>query len=65
MGLTPPRAGSITFDGKDITHLKHFRIARLGLALVPQGRQIFASLSVKENLTMGMRGEGLLPGQHL
>jgi branched-chain amino acid transport system ATP-binding protein len=58
MGLTPPRAGSITFDGKDITHLKHFRIARLGLALVPQGRQIFASLSVKENLTMGMRGEG-------
>ncbi len=58
MGLTPPRAGSITFEGKDITHLKHFRIARLGLALVPQGRLIFASLSVKENLTMGMRGEG-------
>jgi branched-chain amino acid transport system ATP-binding protein len=58
MGLTPPRAGCITFDGKDITHLKHFRISRLGLALVPQGRQIFASLSVKENLTMGMRGKG-------
>jgi branched-chain amino acid transport system ATP-binding protein len=58
MGLTPARAGSITFDGADITHLKHFRISRLGLALVPQGRQIFASLSVKENLTMGMRGKG-------
>jgi branched-chain amino acid transport system ATP-binding protein len=58
MGLTPPSAGSITFAGEDITHLKHFRIARLGLALVPQGRQIFASLSVKENLTMGMRGKG-------
>jgi branched-chain amino acid transport system ATP-binding protein len=58
MGLTPPRAGSIVFDGKHITNLKHFRIARLGLALVPQGRQIFASLSVKENLTMGMRGNG-------
>ncbi len=58
MGLTPPRAGSITFEGKDITRLKHFRIARQGVALVPQGRQIFASLSVKENLTMGMRGKG-------
>jgi branched-chain amino acid transport system ATP-binding protein len=58
MGLTPPRAGFITFAGEDITRLKHFRIARLGLALVPQGRQIFASLSVKENLTMGMRGKG-------
>ena len=56
MGLTPPRTGSISFEGSDITHLKHFRIARCGLALVPQGRQIFASLSVKENLTMGMRG---------
>ena len=58
MGLTPPRAGAITFEGTDITSLKHFRIARLGLALVPQGRQIFASLSVRENLTMGMRGQG-------
>jgi branched-chain amino acid transport system ATP-binding protein len=58
MGLTPPRAGTITFDGRDITHLKHFRISRLGLALVPQGRNIFASLSVKENLTIGMRGKG-------
>jgi branched-chain amino acid transport system ATP-binding protein len=58
MGLTPPRDGTITFDGTDITRLKHFRIARLGVALVPQGRQIFASLSVKENLTMGMRGQG-------
>jgi len=58
MGLTPARAGSITFEGQDITRQKHFRIARLGLALVPQGRQIFASLSVRENLTMGMRGKG-------
>lgn len=58
MGLTPARTGRISFEGRDITHMKHFRIARLGLALVPQGRQVFASLSVKENLTMGMRGEG-------
>jgi branched-chain amino acid transport system ATP-binding protein len=58
MGLTPARAGCITFGKVDITRMKHFRIARMGLALVPQGRQIFASLSVKENLTMGMRGEG-------
>jgi branched-chain amino acid transport system ATP-binding protein len=58
MGLTPPQAGTIMFDGTDISRLKPFRISRLGVGLVPQGRQIFASLSVRENLTMGMRGEG-------
>ena len=58
MGLTPPRQGSIRFDGKEITHLNPYRVAQLGIALVPQGRRIFPSLSVRENLIFGMRGKG-------
>lgn len=58
MGLTPPRTGQIKFDNKDITRLPTHKIARLGLALVPQGRHIFKSLSVRENLVFGMRGKG-------
>jgi branched-chain amino acid transport system ATP-binding protein len=58
MGLTPPRRGTIVFEGTDITKLKHFNIARMGVALVPQGREVFASLTVKENLTIGTRGQG-------
>jgi branched-chain amino acid transport system ATP-binding protein len=58
MGLTPPRRGTILFEGTDITKLKHFKIAQMGVALVPQGRDVFASLTVKENLTIGMRGQG-------
>jgi branched-chain amino acid transport system ATP-binding protein len=58
MGLTPARRGTIRFEGKDITRLESYKIARLGLGLVPQGRHIFPSLSVKENLTMAMRGTG-------
>ncbi len=55
MGLTPPRSGTIRFKGKDISKLEPYRIARLGLSLVPQGRGIFPSLSVKENLTIAAR----------
>ena len=51
MGMTPPHGGSITFDGKELRGLASFRIARLGLGLVPEGRGIFANLSVYENLT--------------
>lgn len=60
MGLTPPRQGSIRFDGKEITHLNPYRVAQLGIALVPQGRRIFPSLSVRENLIFGMRGKGFV-----
>ena len=52
MGLTPPASGHIRFKGKDITGLAPHRIAGRGIAFVPQGRGIFQSLSVKENLTV-------------
>jgi len=50
MGLTPARAGSIRFAGQEMRTLPSFRIAKLGLGLVPEGRQIFPNLSVRENL---------------
>ncbi len=51
MGMTPPHAGSITFAGRELRGLASFRIAKLGLGLVPEGRCIFPSLTVWENLT--------------
>ncbi|MDH4190504.1 MAG: ABC transporter ATP-binding protein [Betaproteobacteria bacterium] len=50
MGLTPPKAGTIVFRGCPIAGMTPDRIARLGIALVPEGRQVFASLSVHEHL---------------
>lgn len=58
IGIIPPRRGAIHFNGKDITSIPSYRIARMGIGLVPQGRRIFPSLSVKENLTMSARGIG-------
>lgn len=53
MGLTPVRNGEIYFDDKPITRLRTFERVRLGLALVPEGRHVFPSLSVAENLQIG------------
>ena len=50
LGLTPPRSGSIRFRGERIEGLSPDRIARMGVALVPEGRQIFPNLTVQENL---------------
>jgi len=50
MGLTPARAGSIRFGGRDIRTLPSYRVAKLGIGLVPEGRQIFPNLSTRENL---------------
>ena len=50
LGLTPARSGSVRFRGERIDALAPARIARMGLAVVPEGRQIFPNLSVKENL---------------
>jgi len=50
LGLTKPSAGSITFRGEPIQRLAPDRIARMGIALVPEGRQIFPNLSVREHL---------------
>ncbi|MEM4302672.1 MAG: ABC transporter ATP-binding protein [Candidatus Caldarchaeum sp.] len=53
MGVLPPRRGRIFFEGIDITALKPFQIARLGIGYVPQGRRIFPNLTVAENLLLG------------
>jgi branched-chain amino acid transport system ATP-binding protein len=51
MGMTAPHGGRISFEGRELRGLTSFRIARLGLGLVPEGRGIFPSLTVWENLT--------------
>jgi branched-chain amino acid transport system ATP-binding protein len=58
VGFTPPREGRVLFDGDPIHRWPAYRIARRGLALVPQGRRIFAPLSVRENLLLGARADG-------
>lgn len=52
IGLTRPRRGQILFKGVDITGVDPFRIGRMGISLVPQGRRIFPSLTVKETLNI-------------
>jgi branched-chain amino acid transport system ATP-binding protein len=58
MGLTPARAGSVRFAGAEISGLPSYKVAQLGIGLVPEGRQIFPNLSVRENLvaTAAVRG---------
>jgi branched-chain amino acid transport system ATP-binding protein len=56
LGLNPPRRGKIRFQGNDITGLKPYQIAQKGIGLVPQGRRIFPSLSVAENLIVAASG---------
>ena len=51
--LTPPRSGSISFNGKSIDHLETHQIVRLGLSCIPEGRRIFAKMTVEENLRTG------------
>jgi branched-chain amino acid transport system ATP-binding protein len=53
IGLQPARGGSINFDGQDITHLPAHRIPPLGIGYVPQGRIVFARMTVEDNLEMG------------
>mgnify|MGYP001314942620 CR=1 FL=1 len=55
MGLVPIRSGSITFQGKQLVGLKPHQIARLGIGYVPQGRNLFPSLTVDEHLRMAAR----------
>ena len=58
IGLTPPRRGAILFKDQDITRMPAHNIARLGIGLVPQGRHVFRSLTVKEHLHVTARGQG-------
>jgi branched-chain amino acid transport system ATP-binding protein len=55
MGLVRPRTGSVRVDGRDVTGAATFRIAQMGIAYVPEGRGIFGSLRVAENLAIAAR----------
>jgi len=55
IGFTPPRRGKVSYEDKEITHKQPYEIVRTGISIVPQGREIFPSLSVKENLTVGFK----------
>lgn len=58
IGLNQPTAGSIEFDGRDITKMATFKRARQGIAYIPQGREIIPYLSVLDNLKMGFAASG-------
>jgi len=58
VGFTPPRQGEILFKERDITGWSSNRVVNFGIGLVPQGRRVFPSLSVFENLTVAHRGNG-------
>src|ERR687887_2803543 len=55
IGFTPPRRGRVRFKGDDVTRWPPFRLVERGMALVPQGRRVFASLTVRENLEVARR----------
>jgi branched-chain amino acid transport system ATP-binding protein len=55
VGFTPPRRGRIVFKGQDITETSSFETVRSGMGLVPQGRRVFPTLSVEENLAVAER----------
>jgi branched-chain amino acid transport system ATP-binding protein len=54
-GLVTPTSGKLRFAGRDVTGLSAWRLARMGIAHAPEGRSVFASLSVEENLVLGFR----------
>jgi branched-chain amino acid transport system ATP-binding protein len=58
LGLTPPRAGRITFDGNDITALPTHKVIAAGVACIPEGRKVFPKFTVEENLRLGAYQEG-------
>ncbi len=58
IGFTPPRRGQVLFKERDITRWPSNRVVALGLGLVPQGRRVFPSLTVMENLTVAAHGNG-------
>lgn len=65
MGLLPAAAGNVTFDGVDITKLPPHARAKMGIGYVPQGREIFARLTVEENLFMGFAAQKLSAGKKI
>ena len=63
MGLVPPTAGTIVFNGVSLQGLGPHRVARLGLGYVPEERRIFPTISVRENLLMGLKRGGRVDGR--
>jgi branched-chain amino acid transport system ATP-binding protein len=55
MGITPPKSGTISFEGEAIERLPSYRVAQKGIGLVPEGRQVFPNLTVRENLVATAR----------
>ena len=58
MGIVPPKAGAVSFDGKPLGGLPSFRVAQAGIGLVPEGRQVFPNLTVRENLVATAANRG-------
>jgi len=58
LGIVPPRAGQVVFQGQAIAGMPPYRICRLGIGLVPEGRHVTTNLSVEENLVATARGPG-------
>ncbi len=58
MGLTPARSGKVIFEAREIQGQPSYRIAQAGIGLVPEGRQVFPNLTVRENLVATQRGKG-------
>lgn len=56
MGLVKPKSGTVTFQGKDVTGLQPFKVAKAGIGYVPEERRIFPHLSVVDNLELGLKG---------
>jgi len=62
IGLTPPKSGYITFDNRPSHKLSPYKVARLGIGLVPSGRRVFGDLSVRQNLLLASRAGRKVPG---
>lgn len=65
MGLLPVKSGQIRLDGTDITKLKPYQRAAIGMAYVPQGREIFSRLTVEENILMGLANASSKSARHI
>src|SRR3984957_6234993 len=65
VGLTPPRSGRVTLFGKDITGQPPYRIAAAGVGFVPEGRKVFANLTVDENLRVPLERPGPYDLEHV
>ena len=57
-GILSPKSGSIVFEGKDLTRTPAHKIVEMGMAHVPEGRRVFADMSVYENLLLYKKGQG-------